>query len=73
MTTYFDRYTDKNVMLKWFSKVEVFRNVFKGASKVVYYHKDIIEAFVDFFSTSTRIGDKKEERKKRDTNAKTQY
>lgn len=40
---------------------------------MVYYHKDIIEAFVDFFSTSTRIGDKKEERKKRDTNAKTQY
>lgn len=39
---------------------------------MVYYHKGIIEAFI-VFSTSSRIGDKKEERKKRDTNAKTQY
>lgn len=63
MTTCFDRYIDKNVLLKRFSKVEVFRNGFKGASEVVYYHKGIIKVFI-IFSTSYEVRGKKEERKK---------
>lgn len=39
---------------------------------MVYYHKDIIKAFI-VFSTSYRVGEKKEERKKWATNKKPQY